>query len=379
MSRFSKIIFAAAVMFAAASCAHVAKIEGEVQQAASSEVIVKLLNINKFDVLDTVSVDPSGKFEYSVEVEEGNPEFIYVFYKDRKIASMILSDGDRVSFQADTLGNFTVTGSEESEKLAQVEKDFAAVTSRLDALSARLESASEQEVAAIRKGIADEYIAYYRDRVRYVMQNPYSLTVVPVLYQVLGDNLPVFSQFTDAIHFSNACDSLEVVYPASKYVSLLRKEAEARKSQMELSARLGSADEIGFMDIALPDMNGEKQVLSSVDSKVILVHFWTATEPSQKMLNLDILKPLYEEFHDKGFEIYQVAIDPDKGAWANVMKEQKLPWINVCDIRGGNSPYAMIYNIEALPAAFIIKDGELVDGGVIDAKSLRKLVAGQLR
>ena len=61
------------------------------------------------------------------------------------------------------------------------------------------------------------------------------------------------------------------------------------------------------------------------------------------------------------------------------MKEQKLPWINVCDIRGGNSPYAMIYNIEALPAAFIIKDGELVDGGVIDAKSLRKLVAGQLR
>lgn len=369
----------AALSLAAVSCADVARINVEAEQAASSNVVIKLLDVNKFNVLDTVSVDASGRFDYKLELEEGQPEFVYLFYGDRKIASLLLSAGDKVSVVADTLGNFTVSGSEESEKLAQVEKDFAAVTARLDALTTEYGNASAQKAAEIQKAISNEYVAYYRDRVRYIMQNSKSLTVVPVLYQVLGENLPVFGQLTDAMHFSNICDSLETVYPDSRYLTLLRKEAQTRKSQLELSSRISSADEIGFMDISLPDINGQKQVLSSVDAKLILVHFWTATEPSQKMFNLDVLKPLYDEFHSKGFEIYQVSLDPDKTVWANVIREQKLPWINVCDGLGGRSPYMLLYNIPAVPATFIISDGELVDGKVVDEKSMRKLISGLLK
>ena len=94
----------------------------------------------------------------------------------------------------------------------------------------------------------------------------------------------------------------------------------------------------------------------------------------QKMFNLDMLKPLYDEYHKKGFEIYQISLDPDKGTWAQVMKEQNLPWINVCDGLGGNSPYVLTYNLAGLPSAYIISDGELVDGQVVDEKSLRKLI-----
>ena len=132
----------AAAMLAAASCAHVAKIDGTVEQASSSEVIVKLLNVNKYEVLDTVAVDAAGKFSYKVEVEEGKPEFIYLYHGDKKIASLLLSEGEKVAVKADTLGNYTVSGSEESEKLAQVEKDYAAVTAKMDALAVKLEKAS---------------------------------------------------------------------------------------------------------------------------------------------------------------------------------------------------------------------------------------------
>jgi hypothetical protein len=69
-----------------------------------------------------------------------------------------------------------------------------------------------------------------------------------------------------------------------------------------------------------------------------------------------------------------VALDPDKAAWAQVVKQQNLPWINVCDGLGGNSPYVPTYNIGGLPSAFIICDGDLVDGQVVDEKSLRKLI-----
>ena len=379
MSKFSKVIMLAAAVSVAAACSDKARIDADINQAASSEVVIKKLNVNRFDVLDTVAVDASGKLSYAMEIEAGQPEFVYLFHGDRKIASLLLSEGEKVHVSADTLGNYTVTGSEESAKLAEVEKDLAAVSARLDALTSQLEGASAEAAAKINAAATQEYVAYYRSRVKYVMENSKSLTSVPVFYQVLGDNLPVFGQMTDAIHFNNICDSLETVYPESRYVKALRKEAETRLSQMELSARLGAAEEIGYPDITLPDVKGDRKRLSDVDSKVVILQFWTATEAAQKMFNMDVLAPLYEEYHKKGLEIYQVALDPDKVTWANVVREQKLPWINVCDGLGGNSPYTVLYNISALPATFIISDGELVEGKVVNEKSLRKTISKLLK
>lgn len=363
----------------AASCAKVASIEGVVEQAPSSDVIVKLLDVNKYEVLDTVALDASGRFTYKVPVQEGQPEFVYLFRGEKKIASLLLSQGDKVTVTADTLGNYSVEGSEESSRLAEVEKAYADVTSRMDRLASKLQTADGEEATSIQKQILNEYIAYYRDRVAYVMGNSTSLTVVPVFYQVLGDDLPVFGQVTDAIHFRNASDSLEQVYPDSKYVKALKKEAQTREAYLELNNKISRAQEVGFPDISLPDATGKAITLSEVDAKVILVQFWTATQAAQKMFNVDILKPLYDDFHSKGFEIYQVALDPEKLTWANVIKEQKLPWISVCDSRGNTSPYVQYYNIGSLPATFIIADGELVDGDIVDEKSLRREIARLLK
>lgn len=375
MSRFSKSIMLMAAAAAMAACTTGAKIDGTVETAPSSEVIVKLLDINRYQVLDTVATDASGRFSYKVEVEKGQPEFIYLFYKDTKIASLLLEAGDKVDVKADTLGNFAVEGSEESLKLAAVEKGHAAAYGRLAAIASKLEKASDaEEVAALNRQISKEYVDYYRNCVKYVLANSKSLTAVPVLYQNFGADLPVFAQNTDAIHFMNVSDSLAAVYPESKYVKALKKEAERRYGYLELEARLQDAQEVGFPDIVLPDINAQKIKLSEVDSKVIMVYFWTVNDAAQKMFNLDFLKSIYDDYHKKGFEIYQIALDPDKTQWAQVVKQQNLPWINVCDALGADSPYVTLYNLAALPAAFIIADGDLVDGQVVDEKSLRKLL-----
>lgn len=376
MSRFSSLFACVAAILTVASCSNVANVDVQIEGLPSTEVVVKQLDLNKNTVLDTLVTDHFGKISFKVELEEGQPDFIYVFKGDEKLVSLLLQAGDNVSVKADASGNYTVTGSPESEKLAQVEKDYAAAVTKMETLAASFDGASSQEAEAIRKSVTSEYVSYYRSRVRYVMENSKSLTVIPVFYQVLGGNLSVFGQPTDAIHFMNVSDSLATVYPDSKYVKALRKQAEARKGQMELMARLESADEIGFPDISLPDIKGEKVRLSDLDAKVIMVQFWTATEAAQKMLNIDVLKPLYEEFHKKGFEIYQVALDPDKTLWASVVREQKLPWISVCDGLGAKSPYMLLYNLPGLPATYIISNGELVDGQIVDEKSLRNIIKG---
>lgn len=379
MSRFSRIFAIAAATVFAAACSNGAKVEGVLDGAASSDVVVKLLNINRYEILDTVRTDASGKFVCKVAVEEGQPEFIYLFHNDVKVASLLLEAGDKVAVEADTLGNFTVEGSEESLKLAQVEKDYADAFARLNTLADRMASASDKENEALRKELGQEYVNYYRSCVRYVMNNRSSLTVVPVFFQNFGTELPVFGQTTDAILFRDAADSLEAIYPDSRYVKALRTEADRRFGYLELTSRLESADEIGYPDIELPDVQANKIKLSEVDSPVVMVYFWSAADASQKMFNLDVLKSVYDTYHKKGFEIYQVSMDVDKARWARVVKEQNLPWINVCDSRGAQSPYALMYNLAALPATYIICDGALVDGQVVDEKSLRRLLDDLLK
>ena len=375
MSRFSKIITFAAAMTALVSCGSNARIEGTVSDAASSEVIVKLLNSNRYEILDTVMTNAAGQFSYKVSVAEGQPEFVYLFHKDRKLATLLLKAGDKVAVSADTLGNATIEGSEESVKLAEVEKKYASVIRDFEALAAKMNAASTQkEFDAYANEMSQAYVAYYREMVRYVLGNSHSMTVIPVFYQVLGENLPLFSQQTDAILYSNVADSLETVYPESKYVKALRAEAERRFGYLELQKKIMSAEAVGFPEIELPDLDGKMRKLSDEDAKVVIVCFWSAGQAEQNMFNIEFFKPLYEQYHKKGLDIYQVSLDVDKTLWATTVKGQKLPWTNVCDSRGAASPYVTLYNLAAIPAAFIIADGELVDGKVVDEASLKKLL-----
>ena len=374
MSRFSNVIKCAAVALLAAACTPTAKVDGTIASAPSSEVVMKLLNVNRYEVLDTVNTDASGRFTYRVKVEKGQPEFVYVYHNDTRVASLLLEAGDKVNVVADTLGNYSVEGSAESARLAQVEKEYSAAQARLQAIADQVADAEGEEAASLRQQLGKEYVDYYRKCVRYILENSRSLTVVPVLYQNFGPDLPVFAQSTDAIHFVSVADSLALSYPQSKYVKALKKEAERRFGYLELEAKIRNAAEIGYPDVVLPDVNAEKIRLSEVDAEVIMLYFWSATDANQKMFNLDVLKSLYEDYHSKGFEIYQVALDPDKTGWAQVVKQQNLPWINVCDGLGGSSPYVTTYNIPTLPATYIIADGELVDGQVVDEKSLRRLL-----
>ena len=66
------------------SCAGKATVKGVLDGAPEADVVVKLLNVNQFQVLDTVKTDASGSFSYKMAVEKGQPEFVYLFYKDTR-------------------------------------------------------------------------------------------------------------------------------------------------------------------------------------------------------------------------------------------------------------------------------------------------------
>ena len=368
MRNCRNVLLAAAALAAVSACSDKVQVKGTLTGAPDAQVVVKQLSGSSLVALDTLETNASGAYSCKIDVQKGQPLFVYLFKGDTKIASLLLQKGDKVRVTSDTLGNYSVEGSAESEKLRQVEDDFAAFMDKFSADAAAGDNAAASK----------DYVDYYRSRVKYIMENSKSLTSIPVLYQKVNENFPVFSQATDAILFQNACDSLMTVYPESKYVEALKNEAGKRINIFNLSQRIRDAKESSYPDLNLPSVDGAKVKLSEVGSKVVLVYFWQAADAAQKMFNQDVLLPLYREYHPKGLEIYSVSLDTDKGAWASAVKSQNLPWINVCDGLGAASQAAVLYNISrGLPVAYLIVDGTLAPDVIKNENDLRKVVASK--
>ena len=63
-------------ILAAAACNN-ARVSGTIEGAGNMQIEVNLLDINKFQAVDTISTDAAGNFSCKLEVSKGNPEFYY--------------------------------------------------------------------------------------------------------------------------------------------------------------------------------------------------------------------------------------------------------------------------------------------------------------
>ena len=360
------------------------RIDGVLNGAGDGTVSFRILDGSRHRVLDSVKVGRNGAYRYAFDIDKGNPEFVYIYRNGRQLASLLLQAGDRVKVVSDTLvyfSDYSVTGSEESEQLRQVERSYAEFRLGMDRLVQRYALADGQPklVREVSKEMQELYINYYRDRVKYVMAHTGSLTAVPVLFQEL-DGASIFNQSTDALLFRAAADSLKKLYPASRFVKALDKEATRRAQMMDMDYRIRNAAEASYVDIELPDMQGNKQKLSETGGKLVMLYFWTTADAVQKMFNIDQMLPVYKDFHAKGLEIYAVSFDTDKAAWAAAVRGQELPWVNVCDTRGAASPYLSVYNVQGLPAVYFLLDGELIlEKTITDAQALRRFLSSRLK
>ena len=110
----------------------------------------------------------------------------------------------------------------------------------------------------------------------------------------------------------------------------------------------------------------------------MLLDFWSIADQEAAFRNAE-LKELYEKYHDKGFEIYQVSVDTSKPAWGEVVQKQKLPWISVCDFKGASSVAVQLFGVVGVPQNFLLnREGDIV---AIDAygDNLKKELARLMR
>lgn len=336
---------------------------------AGEKLVLTRLDVSRNVVVDTIVCGQDGKARYRVQVPEDGPDFFYLASPSGRLASLVLSEGDRVRVVDDGRGGVAASGSEECRLMMQADSMYAGTAGSLEALSDRLvaNAADVARADGFRREMGRIFAEYYREAVYFVMSHPASMASVSVLFQKFGDNLNVFSSDTDVAHFRMVRDSIAARYPRSRYLGPLDSEIRRRENALTFRMMVGAAEQVGYPDLVLPDVVSRRVQLSSLKEKVVIVHFWSASDNVQKMYNLDVLRPVYDKYRGKGLQIYQVSLDADKGEWARTVSNQGLEWINV---NGSTSSAASYYQVTELPSTFIIADGGIVERGWYSLEAL---------
>lgn len=371
------------ILFLSCSRSNNVKINGKIEGATNGDLVLKVLEVSRLVDVDTLKYNKEGRFTVNVKLKGDSPQFYYLYYRNAKVASMVLLPGDMINLVTDTTGrNVKISGSEESLLLTSLEKTLAKSKNSFDSLMTLMHQADKSGNQALslelNYALGRHYVKSKQDAIKYIYTNPNSITNVILMYHKLSPDIPLFADVRDVLLFKRVHDSLTVAYPGSVYLERLMDEIGSRENVDLFTTKILDASESGFPDISLPDTKAQSRSLSDLSGKVILLSFWTVTDPTQRMLNREYLE-LYEKYKSKGFEIYQVSVDTDKTAWATAVNEQKLPWINVCDGLGTASIVFNTYNIQKVPANYLIdKSGTIVARDLFD-NVLEQKIASLMR
>lgn len=375
--RMRKTIVLGLIVLSAVACGpkDSAVVDINIPGGGSKEIIVSKLAVNQIKVVDTVKTNKLGNANFKVKIGDESPNFYYLSYNRKKLASLILKPGDKVKVSVDTLGKgLSINGSEESVLLGRIEQDLLTSTMKFDSLSQALVAAVDvndsEKAQTLRYELGKLYVKQKQGAIRSIISNPYSFTNIALLYQQFTDNLPVFADSKDGLFIKRVYDSLNTLYPNSVYVKSLKTEIYKMENTIELSDRLSAANESAFPNISLPDINSNKIELNSLLGRPFVLMFWSTQDIKQKIYNQDLAE-LYRKYQDKGLEIYQVCVDTDKTSWATAVKNQNILWISVCDGLGNASSAVTTYNITTIPSLFIFdRNGDITAKNVFEKSKL---------
>lgn len=336
------------------------KISGRFVGSDAKEVYLEQVGTLEQQVVDSTALAADGSYRFELKGVPRSPSLYNVICNGERIP-LLIAGGDRltVSSVGSIVRNYTVEGSDESELLRTFYQAFVTGAQQLDRIAARFGKTdmTEEERKTLLKEYTAEYYRIRREQLRFIIEHKASLAAVYALNQRLPGDTYLFNGDSDVVYYRTVAEALEKTYPESPYLQSLLAEIARMDARINLASQITEAR---HPDLEMTDIFGKKIRLSSLSGKVVLLDFWSAELGSSNALNAD-LKELYEKYSPAGFEVYQVAIDTSKPLWINAVQEQQLPWISVSDLRGRASVALGLYNVQKLPANFLIdKEGTVV-------------------
>lgn len=345
-------------------------IQGEIAGAPDdTKVALEGFNNGRWYLIDSLEVSKTGKFDYRSDEPLHYADIMRLSLGERGSIYFPVDSVDRVRVATtyDAFGsNYTVSGNPMSAEVMRVDSIVRAYSEAAAKLGVG-ESAANNDLARELAGVIT------------------SDTTGLVAYYALGKSVGGKLIFDPAENFGNrvygaAAQVYSTYRPTDPRGAALRqayfvgRQLLGKLPPRETTESVVEVEAAGLIDISRYDSKGKLHSLAELakDGKVIVLSFTGYSLPSSPAYN-SILNDLYELYHSKGLEIYQIAFDDDEVAWKQAAAN--LPWITVWNSPADGNAVLYSYNVGAVPLTYIIDRKGDIAARVIDPSELPSKVA----
>ncbi len=339
--------------------------EGAIANAADSTLYFENISLDGPVVADSVKLGDDGEFSFSGDAPEA-PEF-YRLRIAGQIINISVDSTETISVKAKypaMATDYTVEGSDE----CSVIRELALKQIRLQERAIAIQNNSALSYSATRDSIS-RIIETYKDDIKrnYIFKAPMRASSYFALFQTLGNTLIFNPQESEADVkvFAAVATSWDTYHPKAVRgqnlhniaIQGMRNVRIMRNSMAERTIEASKVNVSNIINIALPDNEGRIRNLTDLKGKVVMLdfHVFASRESTKRIMQL---REIYNKYHSRGFEIYQVALDNDEHFWKT--QTAALPWVCVRDPQGVQSSNLAAYNVQSIPTYFLIgRDNEL--------------------
>lgn len=334
-------------------------INGTVTEAKDSVLYLENMSLDGPVVVDSVKLDDKGAFSFSGKAPDA-PEF-YRLRIAGQIINLSVDSTETVDVKASypsMATGYTVDGSAECATIRELALKQIDLQNRVIAVQNNPNLGYDLTRDSIGKLVA----AYKEDIKRnYIYKAPMRASSYFALFQTLG-NMLIFNpreNADDVKAFAAVATSWDTYHPdALRGKNLHNIAIEGMKNvrimRNKMAAQNIDASKVNvsnIIDISLLDNQGNRRSLTDLKGKVVMLdfHVFGSNGSTKRIMEM---RELYNKYHDRGFEIYQVAFDPDEHFWKT--QTAALPWISVRDPQGLQSQNLAAYNVSSIPTFFLI-------------------------
>ncbi|MDE6266061.1 MAG: AhpC/TSA family protein [Muribaculaceae bacterium] len=320
------------------------ELKGNISDADGQDLILENMSTIGWTPIDTVKLDAKGDFRFSQPAPAAPDIF------------RLRLNGQTAYFPIDSIESVTLTGSA---------KNFSTGYRLSGNDNARMmmmaDSIINASIAAKGEALTITDPELKRELGKIILVNPGSVVAYYIVSKTVG-NAPLFNPSEKMDHrlIGAVANAMNIEHPDDPRTAYLKEKFLRNRRQEAVSQAADTivANVTTLFEINSHDATGKKVSLNDVASKgnVVLLNFTSLTRPESIEFNLALNK-IYDEYKNRGVQIYQVSIDEDEVAWRTAAKN--LPWICVYNSPTYTDPI-LKYNVGVLPTTFIIdRKGEL--------------------
>ena len=318
---------------------------------------------------DTVLVK-DGKFSFTGEAEM--PEIAFINVSDAyNYIPFILEKGDiTIEFVKDSVQTSKVGGSKNNisfqsynDKLNGIQKKMMAFQEKN---MEKMQAAQQAQDQVTIQGLMDEFKVYQNEfdgvSTTFVKENNDSFLSV-----VLLENF-ILRKTLEISEIKSYFDKLEPSLKLTKNGKNISKMLDA-----VLKITIGKP----APEFAAPSPEGKTISLKESLGKVTLIDFWASWCGPCRQENPNVVA-LYNEFHEKGFNIIGVSLDDNADKWKEAITKDGLVWNHISNLKQWQEPIAEQYNVKSIPATFLLDEKGIIVATDLRGEELRKKVTEML-